>query len=147
MPDVEPRGENTDSPLSRTLCVTEKVFLVSRGTVQLMGSGERMSSCSGDFTRVGSGGDLTTWATVTSPARCRVLATPTSPGRSDSPAPGSSLCGCRWRRAAWTRPCWPPCCCPWTQHASPPPACPSPRSLGVAAPGIYTLGVCLGLAN
>jgi len=39
--------------------VTVKVFPVSRGTVQLTGSGERMSICSGDFTRVGSGGDLT----------------------------------------------------------------------------------------
>jgi len=38
--------------------VTVKVFPVSRGTVQLTGSGERMSICSGDFTRVGSGGDL-----------------------------------------------------------------------------------------
>ena len=38
--------------------MTVKVFPVSRGTVQLTGSGERMSICSGDFTRVGSGGDL-----------------------------------------------------------------------------------------
>ena len=42
-----------------TLCVTEKVFPVSRGTVQLIGSGERTDP-SGDLTRVGSGGDLTT---------------------------------------------------------------------------------------
>jgi len=44
---------------SWTFWVTVKVFPVSRGTVQLTGSGERMSICSGDFTRVGSGGDLT----------------------------------------------------------------------------------------
>jgi len=50
------RGE---SP-SRTLCVTENVFPVSRGTVQFIGSGERTMTSVGDLTRVGSGGDLTT---------------------------------------------------------------------------------------
>lgn len=40
--------------------MTVKVFPVSNGTVQLTGSGERINICSGDFTLVGSGGDLTT---------------------------------------------------------------------------------------
>lgn len=45
---------------SRTFCVTVKVLPVSNGTVQKTGSGERMITiCSGDLTRVGSGGDLT----------------------------------------------------------------------------------------
>lgn len=45
---------------SRTFCVTVKVLPVSSGTVQKTGSGERMMTiCSGDFTRVGSGGDFT----------------------------------------------------------------------------------------
>lgn len=35
-----------------------KVLPVSKGTVQLTGSGDRMMICSGDLTRVGSGGDL-----------------------------------------------------------------------------------------
>lgn len=43
---------------SRTFWVTVKVFPVSNGTVQLTGSGERIKICSGDFTRVGSGGDF-----------------------------------------------------------------------------------------
>ena len=47
-------------PPSRTLCVTENVLPVSRGTVQFIGSGERTMTSVGDLTRVGSGGDLTT---------------------------------------------------------------------------------------
>ena len=47
-------------PPSRTLCVTENVFPVSSGTVQFIGSGDRTMPSVGDFTRVGSGGDLTT---------------------------------------------------------------------------------------
>ena len=65
----------TDSPFSLTLWVTWKyqnefftekekddddtwnVLPVSRGTVQLMGSGDLIINCSGDLTRVGSGGD------------------------------------------------------------------------------------------
>lgn len=43
----------------RTFCVTTNVLPVSSGTVQLTGSGDRMMICSGDLTRVGSGGDLT----------------------------------------------------------------------------------------
>ena len=44
-------------PVSRTHWVTWNVLPVSRGTVQLMGSGDRIINCSGDLTRVGSGGD------------------------------------------------------------------------------------------
>lgn len=43
----------------RTFWVTTNVLPVSSGTVQFTGSGDRMIICSGDFTRVGSGGDLT----------------------------------------------------------------------------------------
>lgn len=43
----------------RTFCVTVNVLPVSNGTIQLTGSGERINICSGDLTRVGSGGDLT----------------------------------------------------------------------------------------
>lgn len=45
---------------SLTFWVTVNVFPVSNGTVQFTGSGERIIICSGDFTRVGSGGLLTT---------------------------------------------------------------------------------------
>lgn len=44
---------------SLTFWVTVNVFPVSNGTVQLTGSGDRIIICSGDLTRVGSGGDLT----------------------------------------------------------------------------------------
>lgn len=44
---------------SRTFCVTVNVLPVSNGTIQLTGSGERIIICSGDLTRVGSGGDFT----------------------------------------------------------------------------------------
>lgn len=36
------------------------IFPVSKGTVQLTGSGDLIKICSGDLTLVGSGGDLTT---------------------------------------------------------------------------------------
>lgn len=52
-------GTYLDLP-SRTFWVTVNVFPVSKGTVQLTGSGERIKICSGDLTLVGSGGDLTT---------------------------------------------------------------------------------------
>ena len=48
---------NEDRP-PRMFCVTVKVLPVSSGTVQLTGSGDRTTICSGDLTRVGSGGDL-----------------------------------------------------------------------------------------
>jgi len=51
--------KNKVSPPSLTLWVTENVLVVSSGTVQLIGSGDRMIP-SGLLTRVGSGGDLTT---------------------------------------------------------------------------------------
>ncbi|KNC30547.1 hypothetical protein FF38_05573 [Lucilia cuprina] len=51
---------------SLTFCVTVKVFPVSKGTVQLTGSGERIIICSGLLTRVGSGGDLTMGSSGTS---------------------------------------------------------------------------------
>uniref|UniRef100_A0A182J7R4 Uncharacterized protein n=1 Tax=Anopheles atroparvus TaxID=41427 RepID=A0A182J7R4_ANOAO len=56
--NFEMRGSWNGFPPSRTFCVTVNVLPVSRGTVQLTGSGERMMICSGDLTRVGSGGDL-----------------------------------------------------------------------------------------
>lgn len=43
----------------RIFCVTVNVLPVSKGTIQFTGSGERIIICSGDLTRVGSGGDLT----------------------------------------------------------------------------------------
>lgn len=46
-------------PPSLMLWVTEKVFPVSKGTVQLIGSGD-LTTASGLLTLVGSGGDLTT---------------------------------------------------------------------------------------
>ena len=45
------------SPESLTHWVTWNVLPVSKGTVQLIGSGDLIISCSGDRTRVGSGGD------------------------------------------------------------------------------------------
>lgn len=46
-------------------CVTVKILPVSSGTVQFTGSGDRIMICSGDFTRVGSGGDLTSGSSGT----------------------------------------------------------------------------------
>lgn len=42
--------------------MTVNVFPVSKGTVQLTGSGDFIIICSGDLTRVGSGGDLTMYS-------------------------------------------------------------------------------------
>lgn len=68
--------------------MTVKVFPVSRGTVQLTGSGERMSICSGDFTRVGSGGDLTNAgsASISSLFCCWSESYPSSPSPGAAPS-------------------------------------------------------------
>ena len=50
-------GRDAISP-PRMFCVTVNVLPVSSGTVQLTGSGERTTNCSGDLTRVGSGSAL-----------------------------------------------------------------------------------------
>lgn len=55
---------------SLTFCVTVNVLPVSKGTVQLTGSGERIIICSGDLTLVGSGGDFTNGSSGTSGTGC-----------------------------------------------------------------------------
>lgn len=57
---------------SRIFCVTVNVLPVSSGTVQLTGSGERISNCSGDLTLVGSGGDLIIGSSIASGIICCV---------------------------------------------------------------------------
>ena len=51
------RGLKKSGIIPNFLLNTWNVFPVSSGTVQLMGSGDLIISCSGDLTRVGSGGD------------------------------------------------------------------------------------------
>lgn len=58
--------QEIDHSPSRIFCVTVNVFPVSKGTVQLTGSGDRISNCSGDLTRVGSGGDLISGSSIAS---------------------------------------------------------------------------------
>lgn len=50
--------------------MTVNVLPVSKGTVQLTGSGERIIICSGDLTLVGSGGDFTNGSSGTSGTGC-----------------------------------------------------------------------------
>ena len=156
------------SPLSRTLCVTENVFLVSSGTVQLMGSGDLMHSCSGDFTRVGSGGDFTTWQgeqvvhlnrdwnIVKAKPRFHVMVQRllflkitcniclcwqfflTFITLSFLPAPWSSQCGL-WQRGAGCCPCWPPYCCSSRRLSCPRPACRGPQSLNIQRVNTFAL--------
>lgn len=64
--------------------MTVNVLPVSNGTVQLTGSGERIKICSGDLTRVGSGGDFIMCSTSgcgsgLGPVVVVVVASPSSP--------------------------------------------------------------------
>lgn len=79
---------------SRTFCVTVNVFPVSRGTVQLTGSGDRIIICSGDLTRVGSGGDLTMCSMISCVGNGLALDTePTSLSVSSSSKERGARCG------------------------------------------------------
>lgn len=64
--------------------MTVKVLPVSRGTVQLTGSGERIMICSGDLTRVGSGGDLMICSVISGGGSGLALDTDTPPPISTS---------------------------------------------------------------
>lgn len=68
--EVDPKEVSICTIPSLTFCVTVNVLPVSKGTVQLTGSGERIIICSGDFTLVGSGGDLTNGSSGTSGTGC-----------------------------------------------------------------------------